>query len=122
MPMLSENRQIDVDGERPIGCVRLRSLALDGAALDELGAELHRLVDEGYRRVIIDFEGHDPQCLYSVLLAKFVYLQRHLEAVGGTLALVRVGEHVTQLFKITGLSRYFSFFTDIASALEESPN
>ena len=51
-------------------------------------------------------------------LAKLVNLQRRLDSVGGHMALVDVSPNTQDVFRATGLERYFKFFPDMDSATQ----
>jgi anti-anti-sigma factor len=101
-------------------CVRLKSTTLDEAGLEEFGAEMARLLDEqDCHRLILCLGPTDPDCLFSVFLAKLIHLKRRLENAGGTLVLAQASDNVRHIFAITGLEKYFTFHPDVATALKE---
>lgn len=111
-------RYIDVDRGGDVFCVRLRQLAYDEAELEELGAEIARLVDEeGCRRLVLNLGPDDPQFLFSVFLAKLVNLQKRLEADGGQLALAGLNPTTSSIFQASGLEPFFAFFKDAQEAV-----
>jgi anti-anti-sigma factor len=97
----------------------LRHTHLDDDGVEQLGADLSRLVDEqGCRKMVLNLGPQEMECLYSLLLAKLIYLQRRLEANGGGLALAQVTPYVHELFEVTGLLKFFRFFPDQAAAVQ----
>jgi anti-anti-sigma regulatory factor len=111
-------QHIYVDEIGPVFCVRLKDPALDDEALEQMTAELARLIDEaGCAKMVLSLGPREVPCLYSLLLAKLIYLQRRLEAGGGGLALAQVTPHVRELFALASLERHFRFFPDQASAV-----
>lgn len=111
-------RQIEVEQLGPIHCVRLRNQRMDEAGLEELGAEIARLIDEdGCRKMVLNLGPEDPLCLYSVFLAKLVNIQRRLSTAGGALALAQVSPTTRQIFQVAGLEKVFRFFPTQGDAL-----
>src|SRR5262245_42285355 len=111
--------QIDVERVDGTFCVRLRNVQLDEKSLEDVGAEMARLIDEeNGRYIVLNLGPQDPMCLYSVLLAKLISLQRRLQKIGGELALANLGPETRKIFQVTGLERFFSFYSDQAAALE----
>lgn len=117
--------QIEVDQIGEVFCVRLRYQRLDEMGLEELGAEMARLIDEnGCRKMVLNLGPEDPLCLYSVFLAKLVNLQRRLKKNGGSLALAHLNPDTLKIFQVSGLEKFFTIFPDqeaARSALVSSP-
>ncbi len=112
-------QHLDYNEHGGVFCVRLRNPRLREDGIDELTAELARLVDEGgCRKMVLSLGPGDLECLYSVFLAKLISLQRRLEGVGGTLALAEVSANTRDVFKATGLDRHFHFYADPAAAVQ----
>jgi len=109
---------IDVERHDGAACVKLRQTSFDDAELEELGAEIGRLVDEeGCRRLVLILGPGHPQCLYSVFLAKLVNLQKRLESDNGQLALAHLSLATYAVFQAAGLERFFAFYPHQAAAL-----
>lgn len=109
-------RQIEVERVGAVFCVRLRQTELDDEGLEELGAELARLLDEeGCHKLALCLGPETPECLVSVFLAKLVNLQRRLEPRG--LALAEVSPGVRAVFRTAGLEKFFHFYPDRATAI-----
>ena len=76
-------RQIETEQHGDVYCLGLRDPRLRFTELDELIAELDRFVAESQCRKLVFLLGpEEPQCLYSLFLAKLVSLQRRLQAKG----------------------------------------
>jgi len=100
-------------------CARVKHQQLKEEDLEELSSELARLVDEsGCRRMVHWLGPGDLECLYSVFLAKLINLQRRLEQVGGRLALAETSPNTHDVFRATGLEKYFKFYPDQSSAVQ----
>jgi len=112
-------KQINFERRGDVYCVCLLKSQFDESALEELSAEVGRLIEEhGCRKMVMTFGSGDPLCLYSVFLAKLVNLQRRLAASGGTLALAGLSDNAQHIFEAAGLHKYFSFYSDVDSAAE----
>ena len=111
-------KRIEVARQGKAHCVRLLHSRLDENGLEELSAEIARLIDEdGCKKLVMTLGPEDPQCLYSVFLAKLVNLQRRLSSVEGALALVGLSEDTRHIFQVAGLHKYFHFYPDLPSAV-----
>lgn len=111
--------QIKVEQQGSVYCVRLQHARLDDDRLEELGAELSRLVDEeGCRKMVLNLGPNEIECLYSLLLAKLIHLQRRLDGSGGGLALAHVTPYMRELFRVTNLDKLFRFYPDQATAVQ----
>lgn len=99
--------------------VHLAQLKYDDLMLDQLGVELGRLLDEeGCRSLILSLGPEDPDCLYSVFLAKLIHIKKRLEQSGGTLLLTDLSDHTRQLLQVAGLERFFTAVPDTETALK----
>jgi anti-anti-sigma regulatory factor len=112
-------RLIAFERDGPVCCARFRQSSFDDESLELLGAELARLVDEeGCRRVVLSLGPGELTCLYSILLAKLINLQRRLESHGGGLALAQLSEHTHEMFALAGLDKFFRFYPDRPAAVQ----
>ena len=59
----------------------------------------------------------DPECLYSVFLAKLVALQRRMKAKEGVLKLADVSPEARGIFAACHLEKIFDFVPTTASAV-----
>lgn len=82
-----------------------------------LKEELIRLIDEGARRVVVDFT--DTSFIDSTTLGVLVSGLKRLRLQGGQLALVITDRSILKIFEITGLDRIFSIHELRAEALDE---
>lgn len=111
-------KQINFECHDAVHCVRLRHQQYDEIGLEELGAEMARLIDEdNCRKMVLNLGPDDPLCLYSVFLAKLVNLQRRLEKAGGAFALAGLSGTTRKIFEVAGLAKYFQFYPDQDSAV-----
>jgi anti-anti-sigma factor len=101
-----------------IYCAHIKHHKLEESGLDELSEELARLVDEdGCRKLVLCLGPGDFECLYSVFLAKLINLQRRLREVGGTVVLAEGGPNTLDVFRTSGLEKFFRFYPDELSAI-----
>src|SRR5471030_264909 len=85
-------------------CVRLQKPRVEDHQLDELGAELGRLLDEeNCRKMVLNLGPEEPECLISVFLAKLINLQRRLESMNGMLTLAHASDYARNIFRIAGI-------------------
>lgn len=111
-------RHLDIERSGDIFCVRLQQPKLEEAGLHELGEELNRLLTEdGCCKLVLCLGPEEPQCLYSILLAKLVGLRRRLKAAGGGLKLCHVSPNTQKIFDVCGLTPLFEFHPDRAAAV-----
>ena len=100
-------------------CVHFKQTKLEDHELEELGAELGRLIDEeNCRKMIVNLGPSDPELLYSLFLAKLIGLHRRLDGAGGGLALAHVSDDARNLFRVAGIEKFFRFYPDQQSALQ----
>jgi hypothetical protein len=89
--------------------VQLRQRQLAEQQIHDLFAEMNGLVkNEGCRSFVLSLY-NDPECLYSVFLAKLITLQRLLTERGGELRLSEVSPQVRAIFEACKLDRHFTF-------------
>ncbi len=100
-------------------CVRLQRPRIADHEMEDLGAELARLIDdENCRKMVLNLGPEEPECLISVLLAKLINLARRLAHLGGALALAQTSTHTRTIFRAAGIEKFFHFYPDQASALQ----
>lgn len=100
-------------------CVRLRSPRVEDQQMEDLGAELNRIIDEEKaHKVVVSLGPEEPDCLISVFLAKLISLKRRLDANRGVLALAHVSEHTRSIFRAAAIEKLFHFYPDQASAVQ----
>jgi anti-anti-sigma factor len=111
-------KQITFEQHGDVYCVRLAHPEVDENGLEELSAEVARVIDEhGCRKMVLVLGPEDPLCLYSVFLAKLVNLQRRLGAAGGALALAGLSDNTERIFQAAGLHSLFCFYPDQKTAV-----
>ena len=105
------------DGD--VFCVRLLNVRIDDDQLEDLGAELARLIDEeNCRKMVVSLGPEEPECLMSVFLAKLLGLQRRLKGLGGVLALAHVSDYTRGIFRSVGIEKFLQFYPDRAAAVQ----
>jgi len=93
----------------------LPSRILDEPAISEIGLALNRLVDDGARRVIVDFSAVDH--LSSTALGMLITVRQSISAVDGTIRLCSIRDEIYQVFRITGLDKLFTVHPTVTDAL-----
>jgi anti-sigma B factor antagonist len=100
-------------------CVRLQKPRVEDHQMDDLGAELARLIDEeNCRKMVLNLGPEEPECLISIFLAKLINLHRRLEAMNGALTLAQASDYTRNIFRIAGIEKFFDFYPDEQSALQ----
>ena len=111
-------KQIDVDKQGEVHCVRLLERQLDEKGLEEFSADIAYLLDDaGCRKLVMVLGPHDPLCLYSVFLAKLVNIQRRLTGAAGGMAIAGLSDNGMRIFQVAGLHKFFHFYPDTAQAV-----
>jgi hypothetical protein len=102
-----------------IFAVRLICAQVPDHQMDDLGAELARLIDEeNCRKMVLNLGPEEPECLVSLFLAKLINLQRRMERMNGVLTLANASDYTRNLFRIAGIEKYFHFYPDEQSAIQ----
>lgn len=111
-------RLIHVERHGAVFTIELVRPVVDDQELEELGAEIARLLDEeGGRKLVLVLGPEEPRCLYSVFLAKILNLKKRLELVGGTLAMAQVHPEAYRVFQTMGLEKFFTFYPSTSEAI-----
>jgi hypothetical protein len=123
--MATEFKQLILENHGNVTAVSLRQSRVAPEKLDELLGDLENLVDGApSNKIALRLGPEDPECLYSVFLAKLVTVQKRLAKSGGLLAIVEASPTVQSIFDACKLRAMFDFKPDLASAvasLEQSP-
>jgi len=108
-----------VDRKGDVFWVRLRQQRIEESELSALADELLGLISEqSCRKMALSLGPDEPQCLYSVFLAKLITVRRRMLEVGGTMILCDASPAVYGVFAACQLDNYFDFAPDLASAIE----
>ncbi len=100
-------------------CVRLQRARIEDHEMEDLGAELARLIDEeNCRKMVLNLGPEEPDCLVSIFLAKLINLQRRLDGMSGALTLAHASDYTRNIFRISGIEKFFHFYADQASAVQ----
>ena len=91
------------------------SKILDELQISTMGEQLSKLVDDGARKLVIDFSAVDH--LTSSALGMLIRLRQNMAAVKGALRLCNIRPEIYQIFKITGLDKMFSIYPTATDAL-----
>jgi anti-sigma B factor antagonist len=85
------------------------------SAVHVVGQQLHRLIEEGHTRLVVNFGG--VQYLSSEVLGKLAGLQRKVEQARGRIQLCGLDPLLRDMVRITQLDRVFDICKDEAEAL-----
>jgi anti-anti-sigma factor len=111
-------RQLDTEQVGDVYCLRLRHARLEAGGLEELMAEIDQLMDgKGCRKVVFSLGPQEPECMYSIFLAKLVSLQKRLQQAGGGLIIAEASAEVQKIFEACRLRDLFTFLPDRAAAV-----
>ncbi len=112
-------RFIEVEPHGDVTCVNLRATYLSEENVLALAGELMDLVEnQGCRTVLLSLGPGEPECLYSVFLAKLVTMRRRLHEEGGQLKISDASLVTREVFQATQLAGYFDFVPDRTAGLE----
>ncbi len=89
---------------------------LNDLAIKQFEEELLALVDEGHRRLVIDFQ--KVEYFSSTAIGKLIVLHKALLARQGRLVLCAIDERVFEAFKITSFDRIFKIYPSEQEALQ----
>jgi hypothetical protein len=118
--MTRQFQYIKVDRQGDVFCVRLRQRRFEESEVYQLSEELLSLVSEqNCRRMALSLGPEEPECLYSVLLAKLITLRRRLLESGGELRICDASPAVREAFEACQLKEYFDFTPDMQGAVDE---
>jgi anti-sigma B factor antagonist len=87
---------------------------VDVATVPRLREQLHALVAEGNRRIIVDLDGVD--FLDSTGLGVLVGALKRVRSNDGDLYLVCTQPRIRKVFEVTGLTKVFSLFDTVEDA------
>ncbi len=104
----------DVAGLRVVNVVNAEVLFEEGA-IRQLRTQLHRLVEEGSTRLLLNFGG--IRYISSAVLATLAGLYLRVERAQGRLGLFGVEPLLRDMLRICRLERVFDIYADEAEAL-----
>ena len=93
----------------------LANQAVDAIPILKMEEGLKRLIDEGARKIVIDFGEVDH--FSSSGLGMLLNVKRHLEDQKGVLRLCQIKPNIYEVFKITQLSEVFAIHKTRKGAL-----
>jgi hypothetical protein len=109
---------ITVERHGDVYYVRLGIRRLGEMDIVEMADEVVSLIiDEGCRKLAFSLGPEPPQCMYSVFLAKLIYIRRRLKECGGCMKLCEAAPDVVHLFEACHLQDFFDFLPDRQSAI-----
>ena len=87
----------------------------EGGAIRELGTQLHRLIEEGHTRLLLNLGG--IRLMSGGMLATLVGLHRRVERAQGRLGLFGLDPVLRDMVRICRLERVFEIYPDEQDAL-----
>lgn len=100
-------------------CIRFKNLRPSEPEIQDSFQEIKKIIsDEKVNKVALSL-GPNMECMYSVFLGKIISLQRHLNELGGKLAICHVSPQVKSIFAACKLEDRFIFTEDFPSAMQE---
>jgi anti-sigma B factor antagonist len=90
-------------------------ILFDGGAIRELSTQLHRLIEEGHTRLLLNLGG--IRLMSGGMLATLVGLQRRVERAQGRLGLFGLDPVLRDMVTICRLERVFEIYPDEPEAL-----
>ena len=105
--------------ERKMGnaCVVGITGRLDSGTSDGLAQRLHRLIDGGERRLVID--GEHLEYISSTGLRVLLVAAKRLKAIDGKIVLSSLRPHILEVFEIAGFTSIFPIYGNADQAAEE---
>lgn len=88
---------------------------LAGEEIEGVAEQLHRLVDEGRRRLLLNFE--NVEGVASVMLGRLLVLHRKLLAAGGQLKFCGLSPPIREIFAAAQLTQLFGIYENEPGAL-----
>jgi anti-sigma B factor antagonist len=89
---------------------------LDEANIQELGRELFGLVEDGNKKILLNFS--NVEFLSSAALGKLITLDKKVKSASGQLHLSDIRPEIYEVFAITRLNKLFEIHDTEAAALE----
>lgn len=103
-----------VDG-RSVVDIANAEILFEGGAIRALGEQLHRLMEGGHTRLLLNFGG--VRHMSSDVLGVLAGLHRRLERVQGRLGLYGCGAELREMVRICRLEQVFDLYADEGEAL-----
>ncbi len=88
---------------------------LDELQISAIGSALAEVIDDGARKLVIDFAKVDH--LSSSALGMLITVRQRLSDVKGAMRLCNICTDIYQIFKITGLDKLFAIYPTGTEAL-----
>ena len=117
MEYAPSQRWLKVEPVGDVAFVRfLQPRILDEEVIQYIGEELVRLVDEGCRRIVLDFRPVDAVATH--MLGELLLVHKKIQAAGGRMALCEFRPHLREVFDLLKLSEVFHLYDTEQQAAE----
>jgi anti-anti-sigma factor len=113
-PVVDVAKDLSVRERDGVTIVRFNIEGLLGHEVDLLSARIRALIDEGARKLVLDFK--HVRFAGSAVLGMLLSLSKAMSAAGGKVVLSHP-EHITPLLKVTHAERLFTLAPDAKTAM-----
>ena len=110
--LISEQRRGDASVIRAGG-------ELDLAVAPQLKQDLHRLIEEGERHLVLDFT--EATFIDSTTIGAVLSATKRVREHNGSLEIVCTNRNVLRAFEFAGLDRIFRFHSSVDEAVQPAP-
>jgi anti-sigma B factor antagonist len=108
--------EFKIKHEKGITIISLKGEVIGGPDATELRHQLHSLIDEGKKKIVVDLEHVD--LMNSSGLGMLIGGLTTVRNAGGDLKLANASTKILSLFTVTKLSKVFTHFDTLKSAIE----
>lgn len=108
---------LSLDTVKDIAVITLLKKEISAEDNEDLKDELGALINKGYKKLVIDFEG--VKFVSSVILATLVIALKMVRVDNGYINLSSMTDKIKWLFEITRLNRVFGIYNTKEEALKE---
>jgi anti-sigma B factor antagonist len=108
--------EFKIKHEKGVTIILLKGEVIGGPDATELRRQLHGLIDEGKKKIVVDLE--HVELMNSSGLGMLIGGLTTVRNAGGDLKLANASAKILSLFTVTKLSKVFSHFDTLKSAIE----
>jgi anti-sigma B factor antagonist len=108
--------EFKIKHEKGVTIISLKGEVIGGPDATELRRQLHSLIDEGKKKIVVDLE--HVELMNSSGLGMLIGGLTTVRNAGGDLKLANASTKILSLFTVTKLSKVFAHFDTLKSAVE----
>jgi anti-sigma B factor antagonist len=108
--------EFKIKHEKGVTIISLKGEVIGGPDATELRRQLHSLIDEGKKKIVVDLE--HVELMNSSGLGMLIGGLTTVRNAGGDLRLANASTKILSLFTVTKLSKVFTHFDNLKSAIE----